>query len=80
MDATGIIELSKHPRAEDSTVMPQKIPNAIEWFAQEHEKAEKQHRRQKGEISDKSENSGKFVPDNGLMPVFCQCQNSKACP
>jgi hypothetical protein len=47
LDISAIAKLSKHPRAEDSLILPQRIPEAAEWFAEalaEFEK--KQHQQQ----------------------------------
>jgi hypothetical protein len=34
LDASAILELAKQPRAEDSMIFPQKVPEAAEWFAE----------------------------------------------
>jgi len=46
LDSRSIIELSRQPRAEDSFISPQSVPQATEWFAQELGKAEKEYQRQ----------------------------------
>lgn len=47
LDAHNIDELSKQPRAEDSMIMPLKMPEAVEWFNEVYEEEEKQQQRQK---------------------------------
>jgi len=46
LDARSIIELSKQPKPENSFISPQSVPQAAEWFAKQHEKAEKEHHQQ----------------------------------
>lgn len=46
LDASGISELAKHPRPEDSLVMPRFTPEAAEWFAATCSEFEKKQRQQ----------------------------------
>jgi hypothetical protein len=46
MDANRIVELSKQPRPQDSMIIPQRIPEAVEWFAEVHTEFEKEQHRQ----------------------------------
>jgi hypothetical protein len=46
LDISAIAKLSKQPRAEDSLILPQRIPEAAEWFAETLAEFEKMLRRQ----------------------------------
>jgi len=46
LDANGIAELSKQPRAEDSMILPHRVPEAVEWFAEIHAEFEEKLLRQ----------------------------------
>lgn len=46
LDANGIAELSKQPRPEDSMILPHRVPEAVEWFAEIHAEFEEKLLRQ----------------------------------
>ena len=46
LDGNGINELSKHPKPEDSLILHQKIPEAVEWFVEIHDEFEKKKQKQ----------------------------------
>ena len=47
MDAPAIAELATKPKAEDSTIIPQEVPEAVEWFNEAYKEEENRQQKHK---------------------------------